>query len=94
MTTPGGEVIGEASIEVSMDLDPAIRALQRFSRQLNQIATRSAAAETGLSDLDDRIMSLTRGMDQFGDATNDTRDSLRGLRVSLPDLTQQTQSAT
>jgi phage-related protein len=94
VTTPGGEVIGEASIEVEFDLDPAIRQLQRFSRQLNQIVTRATAAETGLADLDSQILSLTRGMDRFGDATNDTRDSLQGLRVDIPDLTQQTQSAT
>lgn len=32
MSTPGGELLGDARIEIDIDTDPALRALQQFSR--------------------------------------------------------------
>lgn len=36
MSTPGGEQLGEAHVEIDMDVDPAVRALQRFSRETDR----------------------------------------------------------
>lgn len=53
MSTPGGEEIGQAHIEVDMDTAPAIRALRRFSveakSKLNGVSRDANSASSGLS---------------------------------------------
>lgn len=53
MSTPGGEQIGEAHIEVDMDTDPAVRALRRFSveakSKLNGVSRDANSAGAGFS---------------------------------------------
>jgi len=87
VSTPGGEVLGEARIEVEADTDPATRALQQFSRDAQgrirdvrgRFVTESDAINRALGGLRAELDTdpATRALDEF---TRDAQGRLRDLR--------------
>lgn len=80
MTTPGGEVIGEARIQVDADTDPASRALREFSRD----------AQGRLRDVRGRFVTegqtINRSLGQTGEETDRLGQRLQGLGDRLEEL--------
>lgn len=90
MTTPGGELLGEARIEVDADTDPAIRALRRFSRdaerQLRSVSDSAEGASRGLGPISSVLGRISLGVGALGVGAGSALPLLAGIVTTLQNI--------